>query len=132
MSDRVQKKSKEGLYTQLEIQRGLPAKLLIQFYDKEGENEWRVKSALRSKLSFRQMNLLEPFPLLGEFDIIFCRNVLIYQSVENKSAVVEKMLHCLAPGRFFALGAAESMLGVSNMFDQVHHEGAVFYKKKKT
>lgn len=131
VSERVLKKSKEGIYSQLEIQRGLPARLLIQYFDKEKDNEWRVKENLRNKLSFRNLNLLDPFPYFGEFDIIFCRNVLIYQSVENKAAVVSKFEKCLGNRRFFVLGAAESMLGVSNRFDQIHFESAVFYRKKK-
>ena len=130
ISERVLKRCQEGYYTQLEVQRGLPAKLLIQFFDNEGENKWRVKSALRDKLQFQKLNLLSPFPPLGDFDLILCRNVLIYQAVENKKQVVGKMAKCLSSKRYLVLGSAESMLGVSDEFNQVYHETAVFYQKK--
>lgn len=130
VSERVLKKSREGLYTQLEAQRGLPTKLLLEYFENEGDKGWRFKSRLRDKFRYRKINLLEPFPSnLGVFDVILCRNVLIYQSVENKVAVVEKILKVLAPHGYLVLGAAESMLGISNQLKQVQFGTAVAYQK---
>jgi chemotaxis protein methyltransferase CheR len=130
-SERVLNKAKEGIYTQLEVQRGLPARLLIRYFEKESENSWKVTQALRDKLQFKKLNLLEPFPHLGTFDIIFCRNVLIYQSVPNKVSVVEKFANLLDSKRYLILGATESLLGISNEFSQEIFETAVYYKKKE-
>jgi chemotaxis protein methyltransferase CheR len=130
-SERVLKRTQEGLYSQLEVQRGLPAKLLISYFDKEGENHWRIKSILRSKMQFRQLNLLEPFPMnLGKYDLVLCRNVLIYQRVENKTAVIKKIHSLLNDRGFLILGAAESLIGLSNDFNQVQHGTSVAYQKK--
>jgi chemotaxis protein methyltransferase CheR len=130
-SERVLKRTQEGLYSQLEAQRGLPAKYLVLYFDKEGDTGWRIKTTLRSKMQFKQLNLLEPFPMsMGPYDIILCRNVLIYQSVENKSAVIKKIHNLLNPKGFLILGAAESLIGLSNDFNQVQHGTAVAYQKK--
>lgn len=130
ISERILKRSEEGVYSQLEVQRGLPARLLIEYFEKVGEASWRVKPRLRERMSFRKLNLLEPFPTgLGPFDIIFCRNVLIYQSVENKVQVLERLYQKLNPGGFLVLGAAETLLGLSKSFKQVQFGTAVAYKK---
>ncbi len=130
ISERVLSRSKEGLYSQLEVQRGLPAKMLIEYFEKEGESSWRVKASLREKLRFKKLNLLESIPSsVGIFDIVFCRNVLIYQSVENKIAVVDRLLKLIAPNGYLLLGAAESMLGVSTAVKQLQFGTAVAYKK---
>ena len=130
ISSRVLERSKQGLYTQLEVQRGLPKKLLINYFENEGETSWRVKSLLRAKLRFNKLNLLEPIPpSIGIFDIVFCRNVLIYQSIENKKEVVERLLKQIAPKGYLILGAAESMLGVSTAVKQVQFGSVVVYQK---
>ncbi len=130
VSERVLKKAESGTYTQLEIQRGLPATHLVKYFTNEGANLWQASTQLRDKLRFRKLNLLEPFPTnMGSFDIIFCRNVLIYQSVENKIRVVERLLKHLSAGGYLVLGAAESMIGVSSAVKQLHFENAVFYQK---
>lgn len=130
VSERVLARAKEGKYSQLEVQRGLNESLLKEYFELATETIWQVKSSIRQKLNFKKMNLLEPFiASLGMYDVIFCRNVLIYQSVENKVKVVEKLLHHLTPGGFLALGAAESMLGVSNAVTQCQYGSAVVYRK---
>ena len=130
VSDRVLNKGKSGVYSQLEVQRGMPAKLLIEYFEKLEDNSWKIRSALTDKLQFRRMNLLEPFPPgIGYFDIIFCRNVLIYQGIENKIAIVQKLLDTLVSGGYLILGAAESMLGISNTLKQLQFGTAVVYQK---
>ena len=129
-SERVLAKAEKGIYSQLEVQRGLTDKHLTSFFDKEDDSHWRVKSILRDRMRFRRQNLLEPFSsqLVG-FDIVFCRNVLIYQSVENKISVIERISRCMNPDGYLILGAAESMLGISNNFKQIQLGNAVAYQK---
>jgi chemotaxis protein methyltransferase CheR len=130
LSERALNKAREGLYSSLEIQRGISSDLLQTYFDQE-QNFYRVKNRLKEKLSFKQINLLDFYVGgLEEFHIIFCRNVLIYQSVENKISVVKKLLSVLKPHGFFVLGSAESMMGISDEVTQVQYQQTVFYQKK--
>ncbi len=130
VSDTILKRAQSGVYSQLEVQRGLPARQLVQFFEKEGEESWRVKSELRSHMDFKKINLLQDWGLIGPFDIVFCRNVLIYQNVDNKKKVIENILKKLNPGGYLILGAAESLLGLSDSFEQVVSGTAILYRKK--
>lgn len=131
ISDRVLKRAKEGIYSQLELQRGMSDTLRAEYFDKKSaDGEWQVKAKISDKLQFRKINLLEPMPdSIGMFDVIFCRNVLIYQSVPNKVLVIEKLLSHLSPKGYLVLGAAESMLGISTSVKQEQFGTAVAYKK---
>jgi chemotaxis protein methyltransferase CheR len=131
VSDTILKRAEKAAYSQLEVQRGLPAKLMIQYFDKNEEDQWIVKNSLRKGIDFRKINLLQAWGAIGPFDIIFCRNVLIYQSVENKSKIIKEIYHHLNPGGYLILGAAESLFGLSQDFDQLVHGSAVFYRKKQ-
>lgn len=129
-SERVLAQVKEGLYSQLEVQRGLPSRLLLEYFNKEDGNKWRIQAALRAKIQCQKINLLDPFPPnLAKFEFIFCRNVLIYQSVENRIAVVEKLTDHLTEEGYLILGAAESLLGISNKLKQVQFGNAVAYQR---
>lgn len=130
ISDTILRRAKEGIYSQLEVQRGLPASHLQEYFDQVENNHWRVKEFLRRNLTFKKLNLLEPWGSLGPFEIIYCRNVLIYQSVENKKKVLEAILEVLRPGGYLILGAAESLFGLSNAFEQVGDEKTIVYVKK--
>lgn len=133
VSDRVLKKAQAGEYSQLEIQRGLNALEILKHFDQKASGDasvWSIKSSLRKNIQFEKRNLLEKWTSLGQFDLVLCRNVLIYQSVENKKKVVEQILEHLAPGGYFLMGAGESLLGISDRFELQTIEGAVFYKKK--
>ncbi len=130
IADRALKRAQEGRYSQLEIQRGLPAPLLIKYFSKDTDNYWKVKPELKNNVSFKKQNLLDPFSTIGNFDLIFCRNVLIYQRVENKAKVIEKMAQVLNPGGILVMGAGESLIGISDKFEQVHTDGVVFYRVK--
>lgn len=129
VSETILNRAKQGLYSLLEVQRGLPANLMVEYFEKADEDHWKVKSKLQENLSFRKINLLESWGSIGPFDIIFVRNVLIYQNVENKKRVIEEMYKRLNPGGFLVLGAAESLFGVSNEFKQVNADGAIVYQK---
>lgn len=130
IAEKVIKRAQEGKYTQLEVQRGLSAKRLVKYFEKTQDNFWTLKPEIRKKVHFQRQNLLKPFDGLGKFDLILCRNVLIYQKVEGKQKVIEKMVDRLNPGGYLILGAGESLLGVSDRFSMVNASGTIFYQIK--
>jgi chemotaxis protein methyltransferase CheR len=136
ISERVLKRARDGRYSQLEVQRGLSATQLVRYFTPEtpsSANEpayWNVNPDLKKGLQFQKLNLLEPWPGHKTYDIILCRNVLIYQTIENKRRVVAKLADHLMPGGYLILGGAESLIGISEALDYVTIEGAVVYRKK--
>jgi chemotaxis protein methyltransferase CheR len=115
LSNDVLEKARAGVYTQFEVQRGLPIQLLLKYFEQSGET-WRISAAMRSQVQFKQLNLLEDFRGLGTFDIIFCRNVLIYFDNETKTSVLQRASKQLAPDGFLVLGAAETVVGLTEAF----------------
>ncbi len=130
VSETILKRAEAGIYSQLEVQRGLPTKLMLHYFDKNEEDKWVVKPFIKSGITFQKLNLLHNWGSIGPFDIIFCRNVLIYQSVENKIKIIQELLKQLNPGGYLVLGAAESLFGLSQDFEQIVHGTAVFFRKK--
>ncbi|HND84976.1 MAG TPA: protein-glutamate O-methyltransferase CheR [Pseudobdellovibrionaceae bacterium] len=128
-SERVLNRARDGVYSQLEIQRGLPARFMVNFFTKDNDNKWSVKPELKANMSFKRINLLDPWFFAQPFHVVFCRNVLIYQSVENKAQVVDRIYHNLVDGGVLVMGAAESLLGVSDKFEQMQPATSVFYRK---
>ncbi|MDP3257661.1 MAG: protein-glutamate O-methyltransferase CheR [Bosea sp. (in: a-proteobacteria)] len=112
ISGEVLERARTGLYSQFEIQRGLPIQMLLKHFSQEGDR-WRISDRLRAMVDLRQHNLLEPNSHLGQFDIIFCRNVLIYFDVQTKARVLEALAPRLAPQGALFLGAAETVIGIS-------------------
>jgi chemotaxis protein methyltransferase CheR len=115
ISREVLERAKAGIYSQFEVQRGLPIQMLMQFFEQVGE-QWRVKDDIRKMVQFRQFNLLERFSALGTLDVVFCRNVLIYFDQKTKSDVLERIAQQLTPEGFLVLGAAETVVGLSESF----------------
>jgi chemotaxis protein methyltransferase CheR len=115
ISDRVLEKAKAGIYTQFEVQRGLPITQLVKFFDKADEN-WQVKAHLRQVIRWRQFNLLEDMRPLGRFDVVYCRNVLIYFDPETKRKVLENIAAVMADDGYLFLGAAETVMGLTDAF----------------
>ena len=132
VSETILKRAESGSYSQLEVQRGLPARLMIHYFDKNDQDQWVVKGSLKNGMTFKKLNLLHEWRHSTTFDIVFCRNVLIYQGVENKTKIIKKIWSNLNPGGYLVLGAAESLFGLSQDFDQVVHGPAVFYRKKES
>lgn len=130
VSDTILKRAQNGQYSQLEVQRGLPAKLMVQYFDKVEDDQWKVKPSLQKDINFKKLNLLHEWGDIGTFDVVFIRNVLIYQNVENKKKVIAKVLERLRPGGHLFLGAAESLFGISDQFTQLSLGSAIVYKKK--
>ena len=115
LSQEVLEKSKAGLYSQFEVQRGLPIQLLVKYFTQLGEL-WQLSADIRGMVQHRQLNLLQDFSHLGKFDVIFCRNVLIYFDQETKSAIFERMSKMLEADGTLFLGAAESVVGITDAF----------------
>jgi chemotaxis protein methyltransferase CheR len=113
LSTEILDKAKAGSYTQFEVQRGLPIQLLLKYFKQHGDR-WEVDPALRSAVQFRQFNLLDDPASLGRFDVIFCRNVLIYFDQPTKSVILERLARILAPDGFLYLGGAETVLGLTD------------------
>jgi chemotaxis protein methyltransferase CheR len=111
----VLEKSKAGLFSQFEVQRGLPIQLLVKYFTQNGEL-WQLNAEIRGMVQHRQLNLLQDFSHLGVFDIIFCRNVLIYFDHATKVNIFERIARMLEPDGVLALGAAESVVGITNAF----------------
>ncbi|WP_315734099.1 MULTISPECIES: protein-glutamate O-methyltransferase CheR [unclassified Bradyrhizobium] len=115
LSQEVLEKSKAGLYSQFEVQRGLPIQLLVKYFTQLGEL-WQLSADIRGMVQHRQLNLLQDFSHLGKFDIIFCRNVLIYFDQETKASIFERMAKVMEPDGTLLLGAAESVVGITDAF----------------
>lgn len=130
ISGAILERAKQGVYSSLEVDRGMPLGLRDEYFDQIEDGKWRVKPFLRRGFEYKKLNLLDSFFGFGPFHIVFCRNVLIYQNIENKKIVLDKIHQVLAPRGFLFLGAAESMIGLSEAFEQVSDEGAVFFRRK--
>ncbi len=110
LAGKVLDKAKQGVYSQFEAQRGMPIQLLLKYFTQLPDTSWQIKENVKSMVKFQPQNLLENFAGLGKFDIIFCRNVLIYFDEPTKLAVVERMCANLQPNGVLILGSTESIM----------------------
>ena len=115
LSQEVLEKSKVGLYSQFEVQRGLPIQMLVKYFKQTGEF-WQINPELRAMVQHRQLNLLHDFSQLGTFDVIFCRNVLIYFDQETKINIFQRLCKAMEADGFLVLGAAETVVGLTDAF----------------
>ena len=111
----VIERANTGLYNQFEVQRGLPIALLLKYFQQVGD-KWQVVPEIRGMVKFRQLNLLRDFSMLGTFDIVFCRNVLIYFDHDTKIEVLHRIARSMRPDGFLVLGAAETVVGLTDRF----------------
>ena len=118
LSEEVLEKAKSGLYSQFEVQRGLPIQLMVKYFKQTG-SMWQIDSSIRSMVNYKHFNLLDDYTSLGTFDIIFCRNVLIYFDPETKTDMLARMAKRLRPNGYLVLGAAETVIGISDDFKPV-------------
>lgn len=107
--------AREGLYSQFEVQRGLPIAFLLRYFQQKGDR-WQVVERVRSRVRFEERNLISDFSDLGQFDIIFCRNVLIYFDVPTKRGVLGRLDDNLREAGYLVLGAAETVVGLTERF----------------
>ena len=131
LSSQVLDAAEAGEYDKMAVLRGLSRERLDNFFDKVNEETWRVKSALRSRVSFRSLNLMDPYIALGRFDIIFCRNVLIYFDNDLKRDILKRMHASLNPGGLLFLGSSEGLAGSSELFEMVNCSPGIVYKAIK-
>jgi chemotaxis protein methyltransferase CheR len=111
-------RAEAGQYSQLEVNRGLPATLLVRHFERSGAS-WKVSPALRRTVSFQRLNLAAPLPALGPFDIVFIRNVLIYFDVQTKRSVLQRVASTLRPDGWLFLGSAETTIGIDDHYERV-------------
>jgi chemotaxis protein methyltransferase CheR len=115
LSQAVLEKSRAGIFSQFEVQRGLPIQMLVKHFTQVGEL-WQLNADIRAMVQHRQLNLLQDFSHLGTFDVIFCRNVLIYFDPDTKVGIFDRLAKVIEPDGVLALGAAESVVGISDAF----------------
>jgi len=118
LSSEVLEKARAGVYSQFEVQRGLPIQLLVKYFTKVGDM-WQVAPEIRAMVKFRQLNLLADFSALGSFDLVFCRNVLIYFDQETKIDLLNRLARITAGDGYLVLGAAETVVGLTDRFRTV-------------
>lgn len=135
-NEAVLNRAREGIYNALEVGRGLTPELLSRYFVKEAGGQgamgesWRVSSKLRSRMTFTQANLLEPFPSGEPYQLVFLRNMLIYQGVPNRREIIGRVKDKMASGGYLVLGATENLIGIDEgAFTQLTLGGAVFYRK---
>jgi len=120
----------EATYDKMSLSRGISEDRKKRFFMPQGD-KWRVRPEIKARVSFRELNLLNNFAILGKFDIIFCRNVLIYFSSELKSDILNRMAQCLNPGGYLFLGGSESPNSYSDAFEMVRTPKGVVYRVKE-
>jgi chemotaxis protein methyltransferase CheR len=115
LSSEILERANSGLYSAFEVQRGLPARLLVKYFTRMGD-KWQIAESIRRNVRFTRHNLLHDLAPLGGFDIIFCRNVLIYFDVATKGKVLGALRQRMPADGYLILGGAETVMGISDMF----------------
>jgi chemotaxis protein methyltransferase CheR len=128
LSTTVLEQARQGEYDKLSVMRGLSNERLDKFFDKTSEGNWRVKSFLRDRIDFRPINLMDSYAGLGKFDIVFCRNVLIYFNADLKRQILQKIHASLKPQGILYLGSSEGLAGAADLFEMVRCEPGILYK----
>jgi chemotaxis protein methyltransferase CheR len=115
LSVEVLEKAKAGIYSQFEVQRGLPIQMLVRYFSQIGDT-WQLAPEIRAMVQYRPLNLLTDFAQLGSFDLVFCRNVLIYFDQGLKADVLNRLARVIDPNGYLVLGAAETVVGLTDAF----------------
>ncbi len=125
ISHEALERAKSGVYTQFEVQRGLPIQLLVKYFKQQGD-KWQIAPEIRSAVQYRSFNLLTDFASLGAFDVIFCRNVLIYFDQKTKGTILDRMARLLPADGLLYLGGAETVLGVTERFQPMPGQRGIY------
>ena len=120
-------RSRNGLYSQLEVNRGVPAAFLAKYFQKAGL-EWKIRDDLRKMVEFREINLAGSWSAMPQADLIMLRNVLIYFDIETKREILGKVRRLLRPGGFLVLGTAETTVNLDDGFELVRSDGTAYYR----
>jgi chemotaxis protein methyltransferase CheR len=126
LAQKVVDRAKQGIYSQFEVQRGMPIQLLVKYFKPQPDTNWLAGDQIKSMVQYRVQNLLESFASLGKFDIIFCRNVLIYFDEPTKTQVIEKLCDQLQPGGVLFLGSTESILPGNKRLKQIEGTRGIY------
>lgn len=129
VSEAILDRARAGVYTQLEVNRGLPAVLLPKYFEQAG-GDWKLKRTILDLAGFRSINLSLPLPAMGRFDVVFLRNVLIYFSLETRREILARVRQVLRPGGVLFLGAAETTLNLDDSYDRIAFQRAYYYQPK--
>ncbi|MDP9127580.1 MAG: protein-glutamate O-methyltransferase CheR [Pseudomonadota bacterium] len=116
ISNEMVERAQSGIYSHFEVQRGLPIRLLVKYFQQSGTEKWQIKEELRRMVQFRAANLLHDFGPIGTFDVVYCRNVLIYFDAATKTRVLDALGGVVSPDGALVLGGAETVLGVTEKF----------------
>ena len=127
ISGEVLERAKAGIYSQFEVQRGLPIQQLVKFFTQVGES-WQIAPEIRAMVQFRTLNLLKDFSGLGTFDVVFCRNVLIYFDQDTKIDVLNRLARQMPEGGFLSLGAAETVVGLTEAFKPMGEKRGLYVR----
>ncbi len=127
ISDAAIAKASRGVFTELEVERGLPNKVRDKYFSKVSDG-WKVSDSIRALVKFQQLNLLDPFPFQNPFDVIFCRNVAIYFEKQKKIDLFKRMKNILMPFGYMFVGASESLLDCGPEFKPMAHCRSTFYR----
>lgn len=123
-------RARSGIYSQFEVQRGLPVQLLVKYFQQDGDR-WQLSEKIRRMVTFREFNLLQDPRSLGTFDIVFCRNVLIYFDQETKRKVLEGVSRQIAPDGYLYLGGAETVISITDKFQPVKGQRGMYQPTAK-
>jgi chemotaxis protein methyltransferase CheR len=129
ISDDAIARASYGRYNKFEVERGLDSNLLQKYFTQNGSS-WKINDDIRAMVLFQKRNLMDPLTGLGQFDVIFCRNVAIYFSVEDRKKLFNKIASVLTPDGYLIIGSAESLSGICPIFEPQRHLRSVFYQLK--
>jgi chemotaxis protein methyltransferase CheR len=131
LSTSILEKARSGLFSQIEVNRGLPAQYLVRFFHRRGV-DWRIDASIREMVDFTQMNLAGPWPAMPSMDLILMRNVLIYFDRPTQRSVLARIGRTLRPDGWLLLGGAEASLGLEGGFDRIEMDRAVIHRQRAT
>lgn len=125
LSSEMVERARSGIYSQFEVQRGLPITLLVKYFSQNGDR-WQVNQQIRDMVQFREMNLLGDYGPIGTFDIVFLRNVLIYFDPPTKTKVLDSISRVMQPDGVMYLGGAETVLGITDKFKPLENQRGLY------
>lgn len=130
LSTEILDRAKRGVFSQLEVNRGLPAAMLVRHFTRQGL-EWQVSESLRNMITFRELNLIEAWPGMPRVDVVFMRNVLIYFDIQTKKAILAKVRQLMRPDGYLFLGGAETTMNLDDAFERVQLEKTGCYRLRE-
>ena len=131
LSHDILEQAKRANYSQFEVQRGMPTMMLLKYFTQEGDR-WILKDDIKNMVRFGEFNLLNSMATLGSFDIVFCRNVLIYFDRDTKADILGRIKKVLNPNGFLFLGGTETVLGVTDEFKALKGERGIYLPSEST